>query len=208
MTTYLNSDEVRAQPQWLPKRAGGVMRSWVTTGQNATVQLSGDVLRAAPVYLPETMRIAALVASITAGAAGTGDSMRIGLYTDLNGYPDVLLDDSGLITTTVTTDGQTRSIIGLRLPQGFYWMVTWFDVASVVQPTLQADSTTAGTCMNWLGHTSATDITSHAGISVAFDAVAGLPTPFTAGGVLATTALPRLNCVLGKDGHLTHRYDD
>jgi len=191
---YLNNDEVRVQSQWLPKRAGGMLRSWVTSGQNLTTPaVSVDTLYAVPVYIPHMMRIDRLVAEVTTGAVG---NMKIGLYDDSGGYPNVLLNDSGSIDTT--TGGLKQSAIGLVVPQGFYWLATIFSAT----PNMRLETNVDGNCMNWLGHASATDTAKHTGISVAF-AFAALSNPFTAGGVLATTPLPRVMVALGKDGHIT-----
>jgi hypothetical protein len=152
------------------------------------------VLYAVPLYLPDTCRVNALICSVTTGSAGNA---RMGLYTDSGGYPATSLLVATEITT-IGTSGLKQQLVNLTLPCGFYWGAIVFDST----PTMQEDDNASGTNMNWLGGTSGTDITGHAGITVthAYDA---LPTPsFTGGGVLATTVQPRILMRIGKYGGL------
>jgi len=179
--------------QRLSMRSGGIIGNWVTSGLSAAGAAAANVLYATPIYLPDTCRVDALICSVTVGSAG---NMRMGLYTDLNGYPDTRLFVATEITT-VATAGLKYQAVGMTLPYGFYWAACVFDST----PTMQEDDNGASgqTMGPWLGGDSATDVTVHPGINVAFT-YAALPTPFTASAAYSSTTQPRILLRIGKIG--------
>jgi hypothetical protein len=168
---------------------GGILNNWSQSGQNSTAAVSTDVLYAAPIYLPDTCRIARMFAEVTGASAG---NLRMSIYTDSGGYPNTLLLTETEITTMGTT-GIKQQSIGLTLPYGFYWVASVYSST----PTMRADPVGAGQVMHWLGGTSATDTAPHTGISVAHT-YGALPSTFTGGGTLVVGAIPRMLLGVGK----------
>jgi len=198
LQTQKNLDYRRSQR--LSIRSGGIIGNWGNSGINNTAQVGFSVLYAVPLYLPDTCRVSAIFCMVvTTGAVASGNA-RMSLYTDSAGYPG-----TKLVTETevvVTTTGIKRQLIGLTLPCGFYWGAITFSTASIAQATMQNEQNGAGQVMNsWFGGDSATDITDHAGINVAFTYDV-LPTTFTAGAVYGSTIQPRILMQIGKYGML------
>lgn len=171
--------------QLLSFKHDGLLIDWCSSGGSISVRtVAVDIMYALPLYLPNTMLVGAIYAEIpTTGAAG---NMRMNLYTDLNGYPNQRLVAETEITTMATV-GVKRQLIGLTLPYGFYWGASVFSST----PEMRGENFTSGQNAHWLGATSATDVVSHPGISVAFT-YAAMPATFTAGGTLISDELPRI----------------
>jgi len=119
-------------------------------------------------------RIAISVQSLSAG------NCRLGIYNvGTNLYPGTLLLDAGTVATGAT--GLKTIVINQSLPKGIYFVALVCDAT----PTLYGTNATYPPVISPLGLQS-TDINAvYQGWSVAFT-YAALPTPFTAGGALAT----------------------
>jgi hypothetical protein len=163
----------------LPHATGRFYDSNITS-TTTTFVLVANTLYAVPIMIPKTNTYTteSLEVSVLAG----GKTMRYGIYTDTNGAPNALVLDSG--TTSAGSTGARSITISQQLTAGWYWMAVVCDGT----PTVRALTTSP---LPWLGFSSGTDTTFHAGWSVAFT-YAALPNPFTGGGALMTTAAPRL----------------
>lgn len=150
------------------------------SASTTTLAISANVLYASPFYVPKTKTFTSINIEVTTLAAAS--SIRLGIYSDTNGVPNALLLDAGTVSSA-STGGKTIAI-SQSLPAGWYWLVG----VGNGTPTLRALVATSS--VPQLGFTSGTDVTTHIGWSVAF-AYAALPNPFTAGGALMTTAVPR-----------------
>lgn len=175
----------------LSSREGSVITNWQTSGIDTTVAAVAGRIYAVPIYLPDTIHVSRIISEVTTGTAG---NMRMSLYTDSGGYPNALVKVETEITTTATAGIKVQDI-SLTLPNGFYWGATHFDAT----PTMRADNIGDGAM--WLGFSTAVDTVTHPGIIVT-DAYGALPDPFTAGGTLVTTAIPRVLLTTGKYGNL------
>lgn len=146
-----------------------------------TVALSANTLYGVPFYVPNTTTYTAIVVEVTTLAGGK--SVRLGIYNDSNGTPGTLVLDAGTVSAA-TTGGKTITI-SQQLTTGWYWLAAVSDGT----PSLRALS--QSNALPSLGFTSGTDVTNHVGWSVSFT-FAALPSPFTGGGALLTTAPPRI----------------
>lgn len=145
-----------------------------------TLTTAANTLYAVPFYVPRTVTYTSITIEVTTLASGK--SIRMGIYTDSSGVPNTLVLDAGTISTTTT--GAKTITISQSLSAGWYWLAGVGDGT----PGVRAASQT--TALGSMGFTSGTDTTYHVGFSVAFT-YAALPTPFTGGGTLMTTAAPR-----------------
>jgi len=147
-----------------------------------TFTLTVNTLYAVPFYVPVATTYTTLAVEVT--TLSVGKSVRLGIYNDSTGVPGSLVLDAGTISTT-TTGAKTITISQL-LAAGWYWLAAVCD-SSV--PVLRALSQT--NALPAMGYTSGTDTTNHVGFSVAFT-FAALPSTFTGGGAVMTTAAPRI----------------
>jgi hypothetical protein len=142
---------------------------------------SANVMRAMPFIAPARGgTITELAFNVTTGAVG---DYRIGIYTntaDDELYPDMLLLDTGSISTATT--GVKTASAALALDAGrLYWMVVVGDAA----PTIR--TITVNNCSDILGYSTAMGTAGNVGISLAFT-YGALPDPFGAGGSYITAA--------------------
>ena len=165
---------------WLPLSTG---RYYSSPGVNAltTLTLTINTLYAIPILLPELHTATTINIEVTTQSAG--NNLRMGIYSDLSGVPDTLILDAGTVSLTGT--GNKAISISQSLPMNWYWLALVANGAAAVRALSQTNA------MPMLGFSSGTDTTIHVGWSVAFT-YAALPSTFTSGGALMTTAAPRL----------------
>jgi hypothetical protein len=187
----LNADY--RQSQRLPLRDDGLIISWVSSGQAATVVVAANTIYAVPLYIPTTVRIGAIYSEVTTASAG---NIRMTLYADNNGYPGQRLAAETEITTAGTA-GIKRQTIDIVVPYGFYWGAIVFSST----PTMRGENAVGGQCAHWLGLAAATDTAPYSGISVAFS-YAALPATFPSGGSFVSATIPRIIVAIGPGGDL------
>ena len=146
-----------------------------------TLALSANTLYGIPFLVPALVTATSINIEVTTQSAG--NNLRMGIYNDSSGAPGSLVLDAGTVSLTGT--GGKAITISQSLSPGWYWLAC----VTNGTPTVRALSQTNALPM--LGFTSGTDTTWHVGWSVAFT-YAALPTPFTGGGALMTTAAPRI----------------
>lgn len=146
-----------------------------------TFTTAANTLYAVPFYVPVAVTYTSITIEVTTLAGGK--SLRLGIYTDSTGVPNTLVVDAG--TVSAATTGAKTITISQALSAGWYWLAMVGDGTPGVRALSQSSA------LGSMGFTSGTDTTYHVGFSVAFT-YAALPTPFTGGGTLMTTAAPRL----------------
>jgi len=188
---HLAGAEIGNQPG-VPARRGRIIPNLCWGGTVGTSTFTKDILFGIPFFLPETCRVDRIFLDVSTGAAS---DTRIGLYDDLNGYPNNLIKDSASLSSAVSGTGLILSI-GLVLPRGLYWGAFVTDTTAGAAFRTWAVGLTA---LPWLGFTSGTDVTYKAAISAAF-VYAALPATFTGGATLATSPWPKIVLMAGLGG--------
>jgi hypothetical protein len=140
-----------------------------------------NILYGIPFLVPETATYTSITIEVTTLKAGS--SLRLGIYRDSSGAPGALVLDAGVVSGATT--GAKTIVISQQLTAGWYWL------ACLANDTPTIRALTATSSLQWLGYTSGTDVTTHAGWSVA-QAYGALPDPFTPGGALTTIAAHRI----------------
>ena len=72
-----------------------------------------------PIYVPRKTRANGLMVNVT--TLDAGGQVRIGLYTDDDGYPGKLIQDGGLVSMAST--GEKVATIDQMLSRGLHWVV-------------------------------------------------------------------------------------
>lgn len=168
-------------PGHLSQASGRVYSSPLASGALSTLALSAGTMYAAPFFVPVTTTFTTIGLEVTTLALTK--SIQLGIYTDTGSTPNALVLDAGNVS--VATTGFKSIVISQALTPGWYWLAVISDGTPTVRAIGQTNS------LPWLGFTSGTDVTMHQGWSVA-QAYGALPNPFTGGGALMTTAVPRL----------------
>ena len=143
-----------------------------------------DLLKAAPMYIPDLHTYTQITAEVTA-AAGAG-AIRLGIYAD-NGamYPGALILDAG------TIDSNSVAIQSIAISQSLPCGWVWLAMVPNISVSMRLLAPTSHVSSAVLGYASAAaSSTTVGGVSVAFT-YAALPNPFTAGATLVST-VPRL----------------
>lgn len=129
---------------------GRVTGRYYTTIVESTALTTGaptaNNLRAMPFVVVKKITLDRIAINVTTLSAGNA---RIGIYDDLNGYPNNRLADSGDLATGST--GLKEANINVILEQGLYWLVHVGSVAPTLRclpvanciPTLGFDNTLA-----------------------------------------------------------------
>jgi hypothetical protein len=163
-------------------------------GGIANLVVVADKLYAVPIMVRDTIHVSRMMMRVETGSAGLND-MRMGLYTDLNGYPDRRLFVETEITNTNTAELKFQTI-DLVLPYGIYWGALVFnDTPTVTAEGFAGGGATGGA--NWNGVTTNIDTLQYPGIRVDFT-YAALPATFTGGGVLFGDEVPRVFLQMGR----------
>ncbi len=138
-----------------------------------TAALTADQLYGQYFPLPRGATFDRIGIDVHTGAAGK--HVRLGIYRDddLDGYPESLVLDAGLVD--VATSGEKHIIINQHLEAGLYFLAFISDGA----PTLWLTSTPAYPSPLGLGGTIAYPVFVYAKTAVGYGV---LPDPFTAGG--------------------------
>ena len=74
-----------------------------------------------PILLTEPKTISQLSVKSGAGHSGT-TSLRMGIWSDLNGLPANLLQDAGLVSMIASSTNYASTFADLVLPAGLYWV--------------------------------------------------------------------------------------
>jgi hypothetical protein len=134
------------------------------------LQLAVDTLYAMPFSAPDAHAYDRISVHVTtAGAAGT--LARLGVYADADGVPGALILDAG--TVAVDAAAGVEININQTLTPGWYWLVALTNGTPKFRTHVGADM------LGWLGFSSGTDVTCHAGVTAA-QAYGVLPANFPA----------------------------
>ena len=169
------------------RRTGTTPNRWYITNQlgNAalgTLVMTANTLYAMPFVVSKPCSINDMGINITAGV--TSAQVRVGIYTDLNGYPDTRLKDGGALTASAAAFDSNVVTPALALDPGIYWVA----VVSGHAPTVKAVPTGDSYPILGTDNVAASQI-SAVGWTVAFT-MAVPPSTFTAGGAVRNAAMP------------------
>jgi hypothetical protein len=109
-------------PVW-PKHATGTwISNAVATGALGTYTAALNVLRATPLWIQRPTTLDKIRAEVTTASAG--NTFRIGLYADDDGYPGALIANSDVEAFATDSTGVIEKTFSsaLTLPQGLYWI--------------------------------------------------------------------------------------
>jgi len=173
----------RKNPTVYPPHVGGLFYCSPIPTVFTTFIVTANILYASPFYVPALTTYISIVLEVTGLISST--TARMAIYNDSAGMPDTIVASTDIGTVSTASTGAKTNVIAVALNPGWYWLASCYSGA----PTVRALSQT--NALPVLGFTSTTDVTLHVGVSVAFT-YAALPSPFTGGAVLATTALPRI----------------
>lgn len=151
----------------------------IGTYATSTIVCSANTLYAHPVHISQEVAITHLVATATSGAG----NIRLGVYTNANGYPGTLVAESA---STSAATGSIEPAVSATLAPGWYWLAGVCDNT----PTLRRMNAIATAGIQPFGHTvadptSGTDVLSGVSVSHTYGA---LPATFTGGGTYLQTA--------------------
>lgn len=135
-------------------------------------------------FIPSTTTAVSIGIQVTTAIAAS--NVRLGIYNDSAGVPGSLVVDGGAVATATT--GFKTVTISQSLSPGWYWIGGVFSHGIATRRVTGLTATGDIWCID--GFTSNTDVTPHEGFSVA-QAYGALPDPFTGGGALMTTSVPR-----------------
>lgn len=171
------------------------IKSWIGTlfglprgsqlgGTGALVTLTINTLYAIPVYLADLSTYKKLLIEVTTLQAAS--TLRLGIYSDLDGVPSSLLVDGGTVSSATT--GMKDAAIATILPPGFVWLVVVADTAGIVVRGFRQVG-----LEGFLGHAYSTDVIFYAGVASAFVAGA-LPAawPGLLGPTLQNSSMPSI----------------
>jgi hypothetical protein len=100
--------------------SGTYYRSTFAVTVGAQTFSTTDQTRYSPILIPTTKTYDRIGIRTTATFSGTG-SVRLGIYSDLDGKPDTVVLDAGLISPTAATTSYEITI-SQSLSAGFYWL--------------------------------------------------------------------------------------
>jgi hypothetical protein len=100
--------------------SGKYYRSTFAYSVGAQTFSTTDQTRYSPILIPTTTTYDRIGLRTTATFSGTG-SVRLGIYSDLNGKPDTVVLDAGLISPTDASTSYEITI-SQSLSAGFYWL--------------------------------------------------------------------------------------
>ncbi|MFM0503985.1 glycosyl hydrolase family 28-related protein [Paraburkholderia caffeinilytica] len=157
-------------------------RFYVSGGQGSpstSGSLGNGNFRVSPFFVHQASTFTAIGANVTV-AGSSGAVIRLGIYADLNGYPNNLIIDAGTIDGTSATAQQITFGSPVTLAPGLYWIGGAIQGAPTTQPTV----TVNGNGLQTVGATS---------LSAAMSATAGFSQ--TATGALPATFIAGSNAV-------------
>jgi hypothetical protein len=89
-------------------------------GSLSTISLPGNIIKFYKIYIANAITVTRLGCNVTnAGTAGSRG--RLGIYSDVNGYPSALILDSGEFTCD-SIAGKTLTGLSGTLPAGVAWL--------------------------------------------------------------------------------------
>jgi len=159
-----------------------------------TLLTTASTIYAYPVYIPGNAAIKTI--SFYSGTGQTGGAAHVGLYTDVNGAPGVLVtgSDSGALAATASTTAITATYAtALNLAPGWYWAASTFSASSTM-PTVGAVAASYTPALNAnvgsasLSNFYATSAEETSGVTATFT-YAALPAAFPSAGFALNTAL-------------------
>jgi len=127
-TAHLLSNPPKSIPKW---QAGRYYVLPAFNSLTSNVALTANKLWGTPLTVPERCTISMLTCEV--GIAVAGSNLRLGIYTDSGGQPNVLLYDSGSISSSDT--GEIASVLGtpITVDAGIVWLVIVSDSAISVR---------------------------------------------------------------------------
>lgn len=177
-------------------------RVYFPAGTPGTLLVAANTLYALPFQVNGNMPFQPdqIGFNVTTGAAGANDNVRVGIYSDVNGNPDTLLFDSGVILVSTTTGAKTASIASNLRPLLYngtvYWLAMLCDTLGTTQPTVAAKAAGTGSTVpdNFFGVANMGAIPSAAASTIngitASQAFGALPTTFPTVTYAANGAMP------------------
>ena len=169
------------------RRLGTTQNRWYIGNQfsNGTLgafAMVANTLYAAPFIVAKTCSVNDMGINVTIGV--TSAVVRVGIYSDLNGYPDTRLKDAGTMAATAVTFESNAVSPALELEPGLYWLAA----VSGHAPTVKAVPTADSYPILGFDNVAASQIAG-TGWSVSFT-MGTLPSTFTAGGTVRIAAMP------------------
>lgn len=163
-------------------RSGRYVSNTLSGASTSTQALANGTLRAWRWRVESTLNFTEILSEVTTLAAAS--SYRIGLYTDLAGYPDQLVAGTDVTTYDSTGTGvKTSGAVNITLNPGYYWIV----LNSNATPVMRAHAT--GSVLS-LGADSSLGANSFVTAINATFAYAAMPSSFPAGGTYSLLACP------------------
>jgi hypothetical protein len=145
-----------------------------------TAVLAANTLYAMPMVIENAVTIDQLLINVT--TAGTGSSVRVGIYDDNNNEPDQRIVDCGAISSATTGVKTYTTGLPISLPPGLYWLVA---VCNTTAPQIRGFA--VGGVIPLLGNDATLGTAAGLGYSVNFTYTA-LPTSFPASPTVRTAA--------------------
>jgi len=151
---------------------------WEASYTSTTQPVAADTLYALPIRIPLVHQYQNIGVDVTLGD-GAGGVARLGIYSDLNGWPNALLEDCGVISTNAIAV-QTRPVT-ITLPAGIVWLVYLGDHGN--PPRIRCHYNLYSVTTNIIGHTAVNSTVSNGGV-IAAQAYGALPAAFPGGGAI------------------------
>lgn len=142
---------IRSVPCGLPKVAqnattlyGGLAvpfttGNWSTYGDSITTVVHGadNDMRLHPAVVLGDFTVDRVAVEVTVAGAPAGSVLRLGVYTDQEGQPGLLIKEFGTVAADAVAVPELAVSPSLILPAGVYWMASVAQLSGTTRPTVR-----------------------------------------------------------------------
>lgn len=112
---------------------------WSTYGDTVTTGVHGadNDMRLHPVDVLGDFTVDRVAVEVTSAGAPAGSVLRLGVYTDQEGQPGVLITDFGTVAADAVAVVELAVSPSLVLPAGVYWLASVAQASGTTRPTVR-----------------------------------------------------------------------